>query len=57
MLKQWLHQVRGHATTRIPVTVFTRATRRSRTGIRIPARSCGRGSPTRTTRSRARTGP
>ena len=23
MLKQWLHQVRGHATTRIPVTVFT----------------------------------
>jgi hypothetical protein len=23
MLKQWLHRVRGHATTRIPVTVFT----------------------------------
>ena len=23
MLKQWLHRMRGHATTRIPVTVFT----------------------------------
>jgi hypothetical protein len=23
MLKQWLHRARGHATTRIPVTVFT----------------------------------
>ena len=25
MLKQWLHRARGHATTRIPVTVFTPA--------------------------------
>ena len=25
MLKSWLHRMRGHATTRIPVTVFTPA--------------------------------